>query len=161
MQTFQGPQPLERSYSSFPTFRLVTASNSGACEHMFISTHATAFLLRFGSQLIPLICISPESDLLVALVKPVMLQFASTIELPIRFGHPPDSRRMICPSFLKCSGFQPALVANSGSQLTSPCLKTIVGFTDDLVTALVPFANPDSWSMNFPLGGIGSFRSSS
>ena len=89
-----------------------------------------------------------------------MLQFASTIELPMRFGHPPDSRRMICPSFLKCSGFHPAWVANSGSQLMSPCLKTIAGFTEAFATVLVPYANSDSWSISLLLGGICSFRSS-
>ncbi len=57
-----------------------------------------------------------------------MLQFLSTLSPPFRFGHPPDSRRMISPNFLKCFGSHPALEASSGSQLMSPCVKTI-GFT--------------------------------
>ena len=57
-----------------------------------------------------------------------MLQFLSTLSPPFRFGHPPDSRRMISPNFWKCSGSHPAREASSGSQLMSPCLK-MTGFT--------------------------------
>ena len=59
---------------------------------------------------------------------PVMLQSLSTLSPPLRFGHPPDSRRIISPNFLKCLDSHPALDANSGNQLMSPCLKT-TGFT--------------------------------
>jgi len=57
-----------------------------------------------------------------------MLQFLSTLSPPFRFGQPPDSRRMISPNFLKCSGSHPAWEASSGNQLMSPCVKT-TGFT--------------------------------
>jgi hypothetical protein len=79
------------------------------------------------SQFTPFICNRPESDLLVALVYPVMLQFLSTIELPIRFGHPPDSRRMIWPNFVQVFLGQPASAASWGSQEISPWANTIGG----------------------------------
>ena len=57
-----------------------------------------------------------------------MLQFASTASPPRRFGHPPDSRKMISPRRGRCFGFQPARRASSGNHEMSPCLKTIWGF---------------------------------
>ena len=56
-----------------------------------------------------------------------MLQFLSTLSPPRRFGQPPDSRRMISPSFSHvCSG-HPASAARAGSHKMSPCVNTIAG----------------------------------
>ena len=52
-----------------------------------------------------------------------MLQFLSTIDPPTRFGHPPDSRKMICPNFFNSDFFQPVPSASSGNHEISPCLK--------------------------------------
>ena len=93
-----------------------------------------AFLFRLISQFTPLICNRPESDLLVALVYPVMLQFLSTIELPMRFGHPPDSRKMMFPNFFNSDFFQPAANASSGNHEISPCLKG--DFTSSVASAV-------------------------
>lgn len=79
----------------------------------------------------------------------MMLQFLSTIELPMRFGHPPDSRKMMCPNFFNSDFFHPAASASSGNHEISPCLKG--DFTSSVAR--------DVWTSGAEATVIGAFGS--